>query len=50
MEPLPGQIIRGLERGEFEVHFPKAVSRMLKALGLLPYSLYFRAVRRATGL
>lgn len=49
-EEAARQIIRGLERGAFEIHFPKAFSRMLKTLALLPYSLYFRAVRRATGL
>ena len=27
----------GPERGEFEIHFPKAFSRKLKLLRLLPY-------------
>jgi len=44
------EIVRGLERGAFEIHFPKAFSRQLKLLRLLPYRLYFAAVRRATGL
>ncbi len=42
--------VRGLERGEFEIHYPKRFSRALKLLGLLPPSLYFRCVRAFTGL
>ena len=44
------EIIAGLERGDFEIHFPRAFTRQLKFLRLLPYRLYFAAVRRATGL
>lgn len=43
-------IIAGLERGEFEIDFPKAFSRQMKLLRHLPYRLYFAAVRRATRL
>jgi short-subunit dehydrogenase len=43
-------IMAGMERGAFEIDFPKALSRKLKLLRLLPYRLYFAAVRRATGL
>jgi short-subunit dehydrogenase len=49
-EDAAEQIVGGLERGEFEIHFPKAFSRQLKMLRHLPYRLYFAAVRRATGL
>lgn len=49
-EEAAGEIVRGLERGEFEIHFPKRFSRVLKILRLLPYRLYFAAVRRITGL
>jgi short-subunit dehydrogenase len=45
-----GEIVDGLERGEFEIHFPKAFSRQLKLLRLLPYRWYFAAIRRTTGL
>jgi short-subunit dehydrogenase len=49
----PGQaaseIIAGWERGEFEIHFPKRFTRMLKALQHLPYSAYFMAVKRLKG-
>lgn len=42
------EIIVGLEKGEFEIHFPKAFTRSLRTLRLLPYSLYFAAVKRFT--
>jgi NAD(P)-dependent dehydrogenase (short-subunit alcohol dehydrogenase family) len=44
------EIMAGWRRGEFEIHFPKRFSRMLKLLGLLPHRWYFAAVRKATGL
>jgi len=44
------EIVAGLGRGEFEIHFPKAFSRKLKLLRLLPYRWYFAAIRRSTGL
>ena len=43
-------IVQGWSRGEFEIHFPKRFTRVLRLLRLLPYRLYFAAVRRATGL
>ena len=43
------EIVAGFARGEFEVHFPRRFTRVLKALGWLPYGAYFRAVRRFTG-
>ncbi len=43
-------IIRGWERGEFEIHFPKRFTCWMKLLRLLPYRLYFPVVRRLTGL
>jgi short-subunit dehydrogenase len=48
-EEAAGEIVRGLERRDFEIHFPKAFTRQLKLLRLLPYRLYFAAIRRATG-
>jgi hypothetical protein len=45
-----GEILRGIRRGAFEIHFPRAFSRQLRLLRHLPYRLYFAAVRRATGL
>lgn len=43
-------IVRGWARGEFDIHFPKRLSRVMKLLRLLPYRLYFAAVHRITGL
>ena len=44
------QILRGWQRGEFDIHFPKRFTLWLKAMRHLPYGLYFGAVRRSTGL
>lgn len=43
-------IITGFAHGDFDTHFPKRFTRWLKLLRLLPYALYFRAVRKMTGL
>ncbi len=44
------EILAGIERGEFEIHFPKRFTRSLKLLKLLPYRWYFPLVHRITGL
>jgi short-subunit dehydrogenase len=44
------EILAGLRAGDFEIHFPRAFTRQLKLMRLLPYRLYFALVRRATGL
>ncbi len=49
-EEAAREIMRGLRAGDFEIHFPRAFTRQLKLLRLLPYRLYFAATRRATGL
>ena len=49
-EEAAREIVRGLERGEFEIHFPKRFTRMMKLMRHLPYTLYFPAIRRMTGL
>ena len=43
-------IVQGWARGEFDVHFPKRFTRMLKALRLLPARAYFSLVRKGTKL
>lgn len=43
-------ILDGVAAGEFETHFPKRFTRVLKALQALPYRLYFPLVHRITGL
>jgi short-subunit dehydrogenase len=44
------EILAGLRAGCFEIHFPRAFTRQLKFLRLLPYRLYFPLIRKATGL
>ena len=44
------EILAGWARGEFEIHFPKRFTRWMKTLRVLPYALYFPAIRRFTGL
>lgn len=45
-----GEIVRGIECGDFDIHFPKRFSRLLKLLRILPYRAYFSIVRRVTAL
>jgi len=49
-EEAAEQTLRGFERGEFETHYPKRFTRLLKLLRLMPYALYFPLIRRLTGL
>jgi short-subunit dehydrogenase len=42
--------LAGLERGRFEIHFPRRFTFLMKLMQLLPYRLYFALVRRITGL
>jgi len=44
------EIVSGIARGDFEIHFPRTFSRLLKAINLLPYRMYFWCVHRFTGL
>lgn len=43
-------ILRGWQRGQFEIHFPKRFTLWMKALSLLPRALYFPIIRKFTGL
>ena len=43
-------ILAGWGQGQFEIHFPKRFTLWMKALRLLPYRLYFPAVKQFTGL
>jgi NAD(P)-dependent dehydrogenase (short-subunit alcohol dehydrogenase family) len=49
-EEAATHMIEGWQRGRFELHFPKRFTRWVKALSHLGDALYFRAVRRVTGL
>jgi short-subunit dehydrogenase len=44
------EIVRGLERGQFEIHFPRRFTLWLKLLRVLPYRWYFYLVHKLTGL
>jgi NAD(P)-dependent dehydrogenase (short-subunit alcohol dehydrogenase family) len=44
------EIVQGWEAGRFEIHFPKRFTLWLKALSHVGDALYFKAIRRATGL
>lgn len=49
-EQAAREILRGWAKGEFEIHFPKRFTRVMKALALLPPMLYFPLIRKFTGL
>lgn len=44
------EMLAGWARGDFEIHFPRRFTRLLKAMRWLPTGLYEALVRRATGL
>lgn len=45
-EEAAKEILSGIQKGEFDIHFPKRFSRFLKFLRILPYPIYFWIVRR----
>jgi NADP-dependent 3-hydroxy acid dehydrogenase YdfG len=45
-EQAADEILMGIQKGEFDIHFPKRFSRFLKFLRILPYPIYFWIVRR----
>ena len=44
------ELVRGIERGEFHIHFPKRFTNWLRLTRLLPYRLYFWLIHKVTGL
>lgn len=44
------ELISGIERGEFHIHFPKRFTNWLRVTRLLPYRIYFWLVHKVTGL
>ena len=47
-EEAAAKIMQGLARGDFEIHFPRAFSWLLKLINLLPHGLYLRLVKKGT--
>jgi NADP-dependent 3-hydroxy acid dehydrogenase YdfG len=45
-EEAAEEILAGIQKGDFDIHFPKRFSRFLKFLRILPYPMYFWIVRR----
>lgn len=43
-------ILKGWAQGQFDIHFPKRFTRVMKMLRVLPYGWYFPAIRKFTGL
>ena len=43
-------LLRGIERGQFHIHFPRRFSNCLRLARLLPYRLYFWLLRKVTRL
>lgn len=44
------EILRGIEGGDFHIHFPRRFTNWLRMLRLLPYRLYFCLIHKVTGL
>ncbi len=44
------EIVTGIEKGRFHIHFPKRFTNWLRFARLLPYRLYFPLLHRVTGL
>lgn len=44
------EIVRGIARGEFHIHFPKRFTNWLRVARLLPYRVYFWLIHKVTGL
>ncbi len=44
------EILKGWAGGDFEIHFPKRFTLWMKTMSHLPDGLYFKLIRRATGL
>ncbi|MBI1773017.1 MAG: short-chain dehydrogenase, partial [Burkholderiales bacterium] len=43
-------IIKGMQRGDFHIHFPRRFTNWLRLARLLPYRSYFYLVHKVTGL
>ncbi|HEY4547926.1 MAG TPA: SDR family NAD(P)-dependent oxidoreductase, partial [Pedomonas sp.] len=48
VENAARRIVAGMQRGQFEITFPRRFTVLLKLLRILPYRLYLPMVARAT--
>lgn len=48
VEDAARRLYRGMQGAAFEITFPRRFTVLMKKLAMLPYALYFPAVRRAT--
>ncbi|SHH25773.1 SDR family oxidoreductase [Massilia sp. CF038] len=44
------EMVTGIEKGQFHIHFPKRFTNGLRFARLLPYRLYFWMIHKVTGL
>jgi len=44
------EIVTGMEKGGFHIHFPKGFTNWLRMARLLPYRWYFSLIHKVTGL
>lgn len=44
------ELVDGIERGQFHIHFPKRFTNGLRLARLLPYRMYFWLIHKVTGL
>jgi len=49
-EAAAAEIVKGLKASKFEIAFPRPFVWQLMALRMLPYPVYFRLIRKVTGL
>ena len=45
-----GELVDGIERGQFHIHFPRRFTNGLRFARLLPYRMYFWLIHKVTGL
>jgi NAD(P)-dependent dehydrogenase (short-subunit alcohol dehydrogenase family) len=48
-EQAANATVEGFKSANFEIHFPKRFTRLMKLLAVLPYRWYFPLIRRLTG-
>jgi NAD(P)-dependent dehydrogenase (short-subunit alcohol dehydrogenase family) len=44
------QLVEGIERGQFHIHFPRRFTNSMRLARLLPYRIYFWLIHKVTGL